>query len=241
MPSLALDTLIFFVTSRCNSKCRTCFWAGGATKDDLSFAEIERLSATMPRFREIWLSGRSGRSERSWWTRWPSSIARTVCARSTSRPNGLLPRKLLGVVEEGYLSDLPGNEDQPQPRPRRDRRDPLRGCPGNFQRRPPEPRGAPGAPPPRVPPAAPRHTWCWGRERPHGDGAPGRDDEGTLHLDRHYFQVIRGEPMDPGLRRSTRSCSRSFLTRGCSRSTVTTRTRSASGAGGWGRPATWAS
>ena len=58
MAALALDTLIFFVTSRCNSKCRTCFYWEELNQDtDLSFEEIERLSATMPRFNEIWLSG----------------------------------------------------------------------------------------------------------------------------------------------------------------------------------------
>jgi Fe-coproporphyrin III synthase len=55
---LALDTLIFFVTSTCNSKCRTCFyWKELNAHDDLTFAEIERVSETMPPFREIWLSG----------------------------------------------------------------------------------------------------------------------------------------------------------------------------------------
>lgn len=46
-----LDTLIFFVTSGCNAKCRTCFyWEKLNQTNGLTFDEIRRLSSTMPRF-----------------------------------------------------------------------------------------------------------------------------------------------------------------------------------------------
>jgi MoaA/NifB/PqqE/SkfB family radical SAM enzyme len=55
---MRLRTLIFFVTSRCNAKCRTCFyWQELNQRGDLSFEEIDTLTRTMPRFRELWLSG----------------------------------------------------------------------------------------------------------------------------------------------------------------------------------------
>jgi MoaA/NifB/PqqE/SkfB family radical SAM enzyme len=55
---MQLRTLIFFVTSRCNAKCRTCFyWQELNRPGDLSFTEIDTLTRTMPRFRELWLSG----------------------------------------------------------------------------------------------------------------------------------------------------------------------------------------
>jgi len=55
---MQLRTLIFFVTSRCNAKCRTCFyWQELNRQGDLSFAEIDKLTGTMPEFRELWLSG----------------------------------------------------------------------------------------------------------------------------------------------------------------------------------------
>jgi molybdenum cofactor biosynthesis enzyme MoaA len=55
---MQLRTLIFFVTSRCNAKCRTCFyWQELNRQGDLSFAEIDTLTHTMPQFRELWLSG----------------------------------------------------------------------------------------------------------------------------------------------------------------------------------------
>ncbi len=54
----AFNMLIFFVTSRCNSVCRTCFyWDSLNQKGDLTFDEIQKISATMPRFTDLWLSG----------------------------------------------------------------------------------------------------------------------------------------------------------------------------------------
>jgi MoaA/NifB/PqqE/SkfB family radical SAM enzyme len=53
-----LGLVIFFVTSVCNAKCRTCFyWEELNQRGDLSWDEIKRLSETMPRFRDFWLSG----------------------------------------------------------------------------------------------------------------------------------------------------------------------------------------
>jgi MoaA/NifB/PqqE/SkfB family radical SAM enzyme len=53
-----LGTVIFFVTSACNAKCRTCFyWEELNQRGDLSFDEIRKLSATMPHFSDLWLSG----------------------------------------------------------------------------------------------------------------------------------------------------------------------------------------
>ena len=53
-----LKTLIFFVTSVCNAKCRTCFyWEELNQRGDLTWDEIQKLSATMPGFTDLWLSG----------------------------------------------------------------------------------------------------------------------------------------------------------------------------------------
>jgi MoaA/NifB/PqqE/SkfB family radical SAM enzyme len=52
------NSLFLFVTSRCNSLCRTCFYFDKLnSKDDLTVAEIERISATAGPFRKLWLSG----------------------------------------------------------------------------------------------------------------------------------------------------------------------------------------
>ena len=53
-----LDLVILFVTSTCNARCRTCFyWLELNRKGDMTFEEISKLSSTMPRFQDLWLSG----------------------------------------------------------------------------------------------------------------------------------------------------------------------------------------
>jgi MoaA/NifB/PqqE/SkfB family radical SAM enzyme len=53
-----LDTVIFFVTSRCNAACETCFYHEKLNqKGDLTLAEIERVSLSMPEITDLWLSG----------------------------------------------------------------------------------------------------------------------------------------------------------------------------------------
>ena len=52
------NSLFLFVTSRCNSLCRTSFYFDKLNSpDDLTTAQIERISATAPPFRKLWLSG----------------------------------------------------------------------------------------------------------------------------------------------------------------------------------------
>jgi Fe-coproporphyrin III synthase len=53
-----LGTVIFFVTSACNARCRTCFyWEELNQRGDLSWDEIRKLATTMPQFTDLWLSG----------------------------------------------------------------------------------------------------------------------------------------------------------------------------------------
>ena len=52
------QSLFLFVTSRCNARCRTCFYFEKLNRrDDLTFDEIARLSETAPPFRKLWISG----------------------------------------------------------------------------------------------------------------------------------------------------------------------------------------
>ncbi len=52
------NSLFLFVTSRCNSLCRTCFYFDKLnSRDDLTVSQIERLSATAGNFRKLWISG----------------------------------------------------------------------------------------------------------------------------------------------------------------------------------------
>jgi MoaA/NifB/PqqE/SkfB family radical SAM enzyme len=53
-----LGTVILFVTSRCNSFCRTCFYHEELNRPgDMTFAQIEKVSSTMPPITDLWLSG----------------------------------------------------------------------------------------------------------------------------------------------------------------------------------------
>jgi len=53
-----LESMFLFVTSRCNSLCRTCFYWDQLNKnEDLSFDQIKRLSETAPPFGKLWISG----------------------------------------------------------------------------------------------------------------------------------------------------------------------------------------
>jgi MoaA/NifB/PqqE/SkfB family radical SAM enzyme len=53
-----LGTVIFFITSRCNARCQTCFYHEELNRPgDLTFEEIEKVSRTMPPVTDLWLSG----------------------------------------------------------------------------------------------------------------------------------------------------------------------------------------
>jgi Fe-coproporphyrin III synthase len=53
-----LGTVILFVTSVCNAKCRTCFyWEELNQRGDLTWDEIRKLAFSMPQFSDLWLSG----------------------------------------------------------------------------------------------------------------------------------------------------------------------------------------
>src|SRR6478609_4678389 len=53
-----LGTLILFVTSRCNAFCKTCFYHEELNHPgDMTFAQIEKVSRTMPSITDLWLSG----------------------------------------------------------------------------------------------------------------------------------------------------------------------------------------
>jgi MoaA/NifB/PqqE/SkfB family radical SAM enzyme len=95
-----LEGLFLFVTSRCNSKCRTCFYHASLNDGrDLGFAEIERLARTAPQFNSLWLSG----GEPTMREDLPEIIelfyARCGIKAVNFPSNGLLPDRLEQMVE----------------------------------------------------------------------------------------------------------------------------------------------
>ncbi len=195
-----LDTLIFFVTSRCNARCRTCFyWEELNQPNDLTFEEIERLAATMPRFAEIWLSGGEP-TLRPELSEIVSLFHRRNGVRSINLPtNGVLPWRIVEQIEAirrlapGMRINLNLALDGFA-----ETHDRIRGVPGNFERA-------------LESLEALEALRLKDRElRVHVNSVVCSENLDEMlpladfirqrfDLDGHYFQVIRGEPMDPVL------------------------------------------
>ncbi|HVG39251.1 MAG TPA: radical SAM protein, partial [Pyrinomonadaceae bacterium] len=95
-----LGTVIFFVTSRCNARCETCFyWDELNRPGDLTFDRIEKISRTMPAITDLWLSGGEPTLRRDL----PDIIDLFVRQNGVSRviipTNGLLLKKTVEIVE----------------------------------------------------------------------------------------------------------------------------------------------
>jgi Fe-coproporphyrin III synthase len=198
---MQLRTLIFFVTSRCNAKCRTCFyWEELNQHGDLSFEEIDTLTRTMPRFRELWLSGgepmmrpRLGDIVRMFYDR--------NGVRSLNLPtNGLFRERLVRLTElaTAELPDLKVNINVALDG-FAETHDRIRGVPGNFDR------------------AIETIEALYplrGRNpniRLHVNSVITAENIGELErlgwwlidharLNGQYFQIVRGDPMDPSLK-----------------------------------------
>src|SRR5689334_13835220 len=98
--SRQFSSLFLFVTSRCNSLCRTCFYFDKLnSRDDLTFDEIDRISQTAPPFRKLWLSGGEPflRDELA---EIVALFAHRNGVRNVNLPtNGLLPEKLFPAMD----------------------------------------------------------------------------------------------------------------------------------------------
>lgn len=95
-----LDFVIFFVTSKCNSRCRHCFfWKSLNHPDELTIEEISKIFKNLGRVRDISLSGGEPILRKD-----IKEIIAEVCKNSAPRTlsipsNGLLPDRLLNVAE----------------------------------------------------------------------------------------------------------------------------------------------
>jgi len=93
-------SLFLFVTSRCNSLCRTCFYFDKLnSRDDLTVDQIRRLSQTAPPFEKLWISGGEPflREELA---EIITGFVRTNGVRNVNLPtNGLLPEKIFRTMD----------------------------------------------------------------------------------------------------------------------------------------------
>jgi MoaA/NifB/PqqE/SkfB family radical SAM enzyme len=94
------NSLFLFVTSRCNSLCRTCFYFDKLnSKDDLTSEQMERISQTAPPFRKLWLSGGEP-FLREDLAQIVALFVRQNGVQNVNLPtNGLLPEKIFPIID----------------------------------------------------------------------------------------------------------------------------------------------
>ena len=199
------NSLFLFVTSRCNSLCRTCFYFDKLnSKDDLTFDEIDRISQTAPPFRKLWISG----GEPFLRDRLAEIIALFVNrngVRNVNLPtNGLLPDRIFAAVDRmlelcpDASIDLNFSLDGLAKT-----HDAIRGVPRNFERAIATIRGA-----------AERYRGVK-RLRRNAVTIITRENfdevealagylKHNAEIDGHYFEVIRGEAPDASLKNLSR-------------------------------------
>ena len=199
------NSLFLFVTSRCNARCRTCFYFDKLnSRDDLTFDQIARISETAPPFRKLWISGGEPflRDELA---EIITLFVRRNGVRNVNLPtNGLLPEKMFPAVDR-MLEQCPetaidlnfsldGLEHT---------HDSIRGVPRNFERTlaAMQEAGERYGGNPRL-----RRnvlTVITRENRDEVEALAARLAE-TTGIDGHYFETIRGQAPDPSLKQLTR-------------------------------------
>lgn len=196
-----LESLLLFVTSTCNSRCRTCFcWEELNKGRDLTFDQIKTLSETAPNFAKLWISGGEPflRKELA---EIIELFYRNNGMRHVNLPtNGLLPAKMDSVISRllekcpDLTIDLNFSLDGLA-----NTHDAIRGVPNNFQKT-------------LVAIDLAAAKWkgirrlrrnvvsCITRENYRELVELGTKMMGGADLDGHYFEIIRGDPLDPGLK-----------------------------------------
>jgi Fe-coproporphyrin III synthase len=106
MRQRSLDMMIFFVTGRCNARCRHCFyWQNlGIDHKGLSLEQIGLMTQSMPRFRTLLLSG----GEPSLRDDLPDVVSHFLLHNHIEHlgvpTNGLLPNRIAALADR--ISDL---------------------------------------------------------------------------------------------------------------------------------------
>lgn len=203
--SRRFNSLFLFVTSRCNSLCRTCFYFDKLnSKDDLTSAELDRISQTAPPFRKLWLSGgepflREDLAEIV------AAFVRRSGVRNVNLPtNGLLPEKIFPAMDRMLALcpetsiDLNFSLDGLQAT-----HDSIRGVPNNFTRTLAVMREA-AARYRGVKRLRRNVLTVITRENYDEIARLGIYLKEHTEIDGHYFEVIRGQAPDPSLKNLTR-------------------------------------
>ena len=200
-----LESLFLFVTSTCNSLCRTCFyWEELNQGRDLSFDQLSAISRTAPPFHKLWLSGGEPFLRKELTEIIELFYANNGVRHVNLPTNGLLPEKLHAVVTQvlercpELVIDLNFSLDGLA-----NTHDAIRGVPNNFE---------------KTLATIEMATRKWKgvrRLRRNVVSCVTAENYRELlelglkllreaSLDGHYFEIIRGEPMDLGLKRIPR-------------------------------------
>jgi len=94
------SSLFLFVTSRCNARCRTCFYFDKLnSRDDLTYLQIEQISRTAPAFRKLWISGGEPFLREELADIVAMFVSRNGVRNVNLPTNGLLPEKLIPAMD----------------------------------------------------------------------------------------------------------------------------------------------
>ncbi len=197
-----LESVFLFVTSTCNSLCRTCFyWDELNQGRDLTFDQMERISTTAPRFHKLWISGGEPFLRRDL-AEVIQLFYRNNGMRHVNLPtNGLLPNKLEPVVNQlleqcpELVIDLNFSLDGLA-----NTHDAIRGVPNNFEK--------------TLATIHRAEEWWKGVRRVRRNVVTCITSENYRELvelglkmlaetdsDGQYFEIVRGDPMDPALKK----------------------------------------
>jgi MoaA/NifB/PqqE/SkfB family radical SAM enzyme len=198
----ALESVFLFVTSTCNSRCRTCFYWDELNKGrDLTFDQLQCISQSAPAFHKLWISGGEPFLRKDL-----AEIIELFYANNGVRhvnlpTNGLLPAKMEAVVSHllercpDLVVDLNFSLDGLA-----NTHDAIRGVPNNFVKSLATIRIA-------------EQKWhdvrrvrrnvvsCVTTENYRELVELGRQMMRDSNPDGHYFEIVRGNPMDPALKR----------------------------------------
>src|SRR5678815_5851184 len=131
-----LATVILFVTSRCNASCQTCFYHAELNQPgDMTFAQIEKISQTMPPITDLWLSGGEPTLRRDLSDIIDLFVANNRVNRVIIPTNGLIKSRVYDVVDRAlgnnpqldlYLNIALDGYGETHDR--------IRGVPGNWEK-----------------------------------------------------------------------------------------------------------
>jgi MoaA/NifB/PqqE/SkfB family radical SAM enzyme len=103
-----LGTVILFVTSRCNAFCQTCFYHEELNQPgDLTFAQLEKVSQTMPAITDLWLSGGEPTLRRDVSDVIDLFVTNNGVKRIIIPTNGLIKSRVFDIVDKA-LETNPG-------------------------------------------------------------------------------------------------------------------------------------